>query len=345
MGHSVALNFADGKTFFIGVNDKELLLDAAVRQGITLPLDCREGVCGTCQGQCDTGEYDQDYVDEEALSENDLAARKILACQTRVQSDASFYFEHDSSFCQAGDPLKLEGTVKSLEFVSENTAILEIDASEHTQLLAFLPGQYARLHIPNTGQYRAYSFANSPQSDNHFRFLIRLVEHGLMGSFLKKECQIGQSIKFELPFGSFYLREIDSKRPLYFIAGGTGLSAFLAMLDQCQNKSNLPPIYLYYGVRDQDDLAEQARILQYQQHFKQLHYIPVLSRADDAWTGLSGYIQHHLDAQVLQNQAFDMYICGSPALIDGVKDWLKQHDISHANVYSEKFLSTHARVA
>ncbi|MFI8025678.1 anthranilate 1,2-dioxygenase electron transfer component AntC, partial [Acinetobacter baumannii] len=34
MGHSVALNFADGKTFFISVNNDESLLDAAVRQGI-----------------------------------------------------------------------------------------------------------------------------------------------------------------------------------------------------------------------------------------------------------------------------------------------------------------------
>lgn len=344
MGHSVALNFADGKTFFIGINDQELLLDAAVRQGITLPLDCREGVCGTCQGQCETGQYDQDYVDEEALSEDDLAARKILACQTRVKSDASFYFEHASSFCQAGDPLKLQGTVKSLEFVSEDTAILVIDASQYTQKLAFLAGQYARLHIPNTDQHRAYSFANCPQADNQLQFLIRLVDNGLMGKFLKQDCQIGQSIEFELPFGSFYLRETSAQRPLYFIAGGTGLSAFLAMLDQCQDKDNLPPIYLYYGVRYQHDLAEQDRILQYQQHFKQLYYLPVLSRADDTWTGLSGYIQQHLDAEALKNQAVDLYLCGSPALIDGVKDWLKVHDITNANIYSEKFLSTHARL-
>ena len=44
MSHSVALNFADGKTFFISVQSDELLLDAAVRQGINLPLDCREFV-------------------------------------------------------------------------------------------------------------------------------------------------------------------------------------------------------------------------------------------------------------------------------------------------------------
>ncbi|WP_288476507.1 2Fe-2S iron-sulfur cluster-binding protein, partial [uncultured Pseudomonas sp.] len=84
MSHNVALSFADGKTLFIAVKPNELLLDAALRQGISLPLDCREGVCGTCQGRCEAGAYSQDYVDEEALSERDLAQRKMLACQTRV---------------------------------------------------------------------------------------------------------------------------------------------------------------------------------------------------------------------------------------------------------------------
>src|SRR5690606_15327780 len=97
MGHSAALNFADGKTFFIDVQDHELLLDAAVRQGITLPLDCREGVCATCQGQCDSGQYEQDYVDEDALTEQDLKDRKILACQTRLKSNATFYLDRKST--------------------------------------------------------------------------------------------------------------------------------------------------------------------------------------------------------------------------------------------------------
>ncbi|MDW7564273.1 2Fe-2S iron-sulfur cluster-binding protein, partial [Klebsiella pneumoniae] len=105
-----------------------LLLDAAVRQGINLPLDCREGVCGTCQGQCETGIYEQEYVDEDALSERDLAERKMLACQTRVKSDAAFYFDHDSAICNAGDTLKIETKVTAVELVSETTAILHLDA-------------------------------------------------------------------------------------------------------------------------------------------------------------------------------------------------------------------------
>ncbi|MDR6353507.1 ferredoxin [Pseudomonas psychrotolerans] len=153
MSHNVALSFADGKTLFIAVKPNELLLDAALRQGISLPLDCREGVCGTCQGRCEAGAYSQDYVDEEALSERDLAQRKVLACQTRVTSDAAFYFDHDSSLCHAAEPERISAQVTSVELVSATTAILHLDASAAPRQLQFLPGQYARLRIPGTDDW------------------------------------------------------------------------------------------------------------------------------------------------------------------------------------------------
>ncbi len=111
MNHKVAFSFADGKTSFFEVKPNELLLDAALRNGVNIPLDCREGVCGTCQGRCESGQFTQDYVDDEALSEHDLAQRKMLSCQTRVQSDASFYFDFDSSLCNAGATQLLQAVI------------------------------------------------------------------------------------------------------------------------------------------------------------------------------------------------------------------------------------------
>ncbi|MFC6669637.1 2Fe-2S iron-sulfur cluster-binding protein [Marinobacterium aestuariivivens] len=70
--YKVALNFSDGRTHFIDVNVGETVLDAALRQGITIPVDCREGVCATCKGTCQSGDYQLEYVDEDALSEADL---------------------------------------------------------------------------------------------------------------------------------------------------------------------------------------------------------------------------------------------------------------------------------
>lgn len=339
MAHSVALNFADGKTFFISVNDDELLLNAAIRQGIHLPLDCREGVCGTCQGQCETGIYEQEYVDEDALSERDLAERKMLACQTRVKSNAAFYFDHHSDFCHAGDTLKISATVTKVELVSESTAILHVDASSHAQQLQFLPGQYARLQIPDTNEWRSYSFANRPNADNQLQFLIRLLPQGVMSDYLRERCQVGQTIMMEAPLGSFYLREVE--RPLVFVAGGTGLSAFLGMLDDlAEQNQQVPAVQLYYGVNSEADLCEQARLRAYAERIPNFKYDPIITRASESWSGKTGYIHEHLDKAQLSETAFDMYLCGPPPMIESVKNWLEQEAVVNCKVYSEKFLQS-----
>ncbi|ENW93062.1 hypothetical protein F904_03005 [Acinetobacter dispersus] len=344
MGHSVALNFADGKTFFISVQEDELLLNAAIRQGINLPLDCREGVCGTCQGQCETGSYEQEYVDEDALSERDLAERKMLACQTRVKSNAAFYFDHSSEMCHAGETLKIASKVTKLELVSETTAILHVDASAHAKQLEFLPGQYARLQIPETEDWRSYSFANRPNPDNQLQFLIRLLPDGVMSNYLRERCHVGQTIMMEAPLGSFYLREVQ--RPLVFIAGGTGLSAFLGMLDNIAEQADAPAIQLYYGVNQATDLCEQSRLLAYAERMPNFNYQPIVTQASETWTGKTGYIHQHLSREQLVEQAFDMYLCGPPPMIEAVKSWLDEQALSNYRLYSEKFLqSNSARIA
>lgn len=340
MTHSVALNFADGKTFFISVHHDELLLNAAIRQGIRLPLDCREGVCGTCQGQCETGRYEQEYVDEEALSERDLAERKILACQTRVKSNAAFYFDHNSDICNTGDTLKIATTVTAVERVSKTTAILHVDASSHQQPLHFLPGQYARLQIPNSEDWRSYSFANRPNPSNQLQFLIRLLPNGVMSHYLREHCQVGHTIFMEAPLGSFYLREVE--RPLVFIAGGTGLSAFLGMLDNIAEQPNSPPVQLYYAVSHEADLCEQDRLQTYSDRLPHFHYQPVISQASESWTGKTGYIQDHLNRDQLAENPFDLYLCGPPPMIEAVKNWLGDQSLQNYRIYSEKFLQSNS---
>ncbi len=43
MTHKIALNFEDGVTRFIDAAIGETVADAAYRQGINVPLDCRDG--------------------------------------------------------------------------------------------------------------------------------------------------------------------------------------------------------------------------------------------------------------------------------------------------------------
>lgn len=88
MTFNIALNFEDGITRFIQCHAGEKVLDAAYRQRVNLPMDCSDGVCGTCKCHCASGEYDlgEDYLDE-ALSDDEAQARQVLTCQMVPTSD------------------------------------------------------------------------------------------------------------------------------------------------------------------------------------------------------------------------------------------------------------------
>lgn len=341
MSYRAAFNFADGKTVFFEVRSGEFLLDAALRNGINIPFDCREGVCGTCQGRCEAGSYAQDYVDEDTLSHNDLAARKILSCQTRLQSDASFFFDFDSSLCNASEVQRFTGTVASIRQVSETTAILHVDASACAQRLDFLPGQYARLKVPGTQMWRSYSFAHRPTDGNRLQFLIRLLPDGAMSRYLRERCEPGQVIEFEAPFGAFYLREVE--RPLVMVAGGTGLSAFLGMLDDLAHKGGCDqPVQLYYGVSNARDLCEVDRLTAYERHIRGFAYDIVVTNPAEGWQGKTGLIPEHFDRQMLEAAPFDMYLCGPPPMVDAVKMWLGREGFDEYRLYYEKFVDSNA---
>ena len=57
MGHNIALNFEDGVTRFVDCRSDETVADASYRVGINIPIDCRDGACGTCKCHAESGEY------------------------------------------------------------------------------------------------------------------------------------------------------------------------------------------------------------------------------------------------------------------------------------------------
>ncbi len=54
----------------------------------------------------------------------------------------------------------------------------------------------------------------------------------MLTTYLRDRAKVGDKIEFNGPLGSFYLREI--KRPVLFLAGGTGLAPFLSMLHKIE---------------------------------------------------------------------------------------------------------------
>jgi len=88
MGYSIALNFEDGVTRFIECRLDETIADASYRLGINIPLDCRDGVCGTCKCRVESGEYDRGSYLEDALTEAALEVAVSIEAACLEPGDA-----------------------------------------------------------------------------------------------------------------------------------------------------------------------------------------------------------------------------------------------------------------
>lgn len=178
--YNIALNFEDGVTRFVTCKAGEKVLDAAFRAKINLPMDCSDGVCGTCKCRAEIGSYDlgDDYIDD-ALSEDEKDSGLVLTCQMVPESDCVIAVPASSTACKT-EQSRFTATVSKVEPHNDAAILLELDVD--TTAPVFLPGQYVNIDVPGSGQHRSYSFSSAP-GQSKVSFLIKKIPGGVMSTW------------------------------------------------------------------------------------------------------------------------------------------------------------------
>lgn len=204
--YNIALNFEDGVTRFVECKAGEKVLDAAFRAKINLPMDCSDGVCGTCKCRAESGNYDlgDDYI-EDALSDDEKESGLVLTCQMVPSSDCVIAVPASSTACKTAQS-KFAATVTKIEPHNDAAVVLELDVDAATPAPVFLPGQYVNIDVPGSGQHRSYSFSSAPGATK-ISFLIKKIPGGVMSTWLES-AQAGHTVELTGPLGSFYLRGV-----------------------------------------------------------------------------------------------------------------------------------------
>ncbi|ATE61164.1 benzoate 1,2-dioxygenase electron transfer component BenC [Thauera sinica] len=339
MSHTIALDFEDGVTRFIKCSGSESVVDAAYRQGINIPMDCREGACAACKCRVESGSYALGEYIEDALSGDEAAQGYALACQMRPTSDCVVRIPADSSVCKTRQE-SYTAQIREVRRLSDNTFSLVLQG-DALQKLLFLPGQYANLQVPGDGaHHRAYSFSSMDPGGDTVSFLIRNVPDGLMSGYLAERARPGEAMTLTGPFGSFYLRPVQ--RPVLMLAGGTGLAPFLAMLDRIAAAGGNPhPIHLIYGVNTDGDVVETARLDAFTRLIPNFSYA-VCVVDENSGHPRKGYVMQHIEPARLNGGEVDIYLCGPPPMVEAVARHLREIGVESASFHYEKFAASTA---
>jgi benzoate/toluate 1,2-dioxygenase reductase component len=330
--YKIALIFEDGITKFIDADESESIADAAYRQGINVPLDCTNGVCGTCKAFRQSGEFDPGSYIEDALSDAEAAEGYVLCCQAKAKSDMVIDILASSGACKVR-PKDTMAEIVKVEALSARRIRLSVKPLEGA-LPIFLPGQYVNVTAPNEAVTRPYSFTSAPGADVA-TFLVRNVPGGRMSAYLEAKGKTGDRLVLKGLFGSFYLRA--PRRPILFLAGGTGVGPILSMLEYLAARgANDHPVRLVYGVRDDADLVEVDRIRALRARIPKFTYDTTCSGRGSRHP-LTGHVTDHFSAGVLNNGNVDVYLCGPPEMVESGRRHVANFGLLPANIHFEKF--------
>jgi ferredoxin-NADP reductase len=213
-------------------------------------------------------------------------------------------------------------------------------------------------------QTRAYSIASAARA-NRFDLCVNRVEGGFFSNHLADLTDLppGGTVKMHGPHGHFVLHTpiTDS----IFIATGTGIApmrGFAQWLfpEDGSDRSEGKDIWLVYGTRYESELYYRDEFEALAAKHPNFHYVTTLSRADESWTGLRGYVQDHV-ARIVEERAarlgqalplpaidpatpaselkFDIYayICGLNNMVSGVRDKLAGYGWHRKQIVFERY--------
>jgi NAD(P)H-flavin reductase/ferredoxin len=210
----------------------ELLLDAALHQGINLPHECRAGQCGSCRVRILQGE----------LLGGETAQRDVVhACQARIFSNVRLRYE------KLPPVRKLAGELLCIDRLASDVRGVTIRLKEKAN---YRPGQYYRFKFRGFAS-RCFS-PTSPfvgvDDGRTLRLHIKIIRNGAVSSKLETDIQPGHKLSVEGPFGSAFFRPREGYR-LILVASGTGFAPIWAIAEAALRRQPKRPMLVIAGAR------------------------------------------------------------------------------------------------
>lgn len=318
---------AGGRSFEL--EPDESVLAAAERHGITLAYSCRAGRCSTCKALPREGTT-RALQPELGLQTSEREEGWILTCVRTAETDVVLAV--DSEVDQAlPAPRTLPARVNRIQPAAPGVMKVWLRLPPSAQW-DYLAGQHVDVIGPG-GIRRSYSIANA-SDDEHVELHIARLDGGAMSSYWFEQAAAEDLLRIHGPLGTFFAHESDG--PLIFLATGTGAAPVQALLREHRERWSATDVAVYVGARTEEDLYWRPD----DGWPASWRYVPCLSRPDDDWEGIVGYVQ---DAAARDLSTFDdatVYACGSEGMIRGARELLVQAGLDPNRFHADAFVST-----
>ncbi len=296
----------------------DTILGAALRQGLGFPYECNSGGCGSCMFEVVQGEIRELWPEAPGLSVRARERGRRLACQCAPASDCVIKVRLKDDYVPLHRPARMAATLIEARKLTHD---LTEFCFQTPHPAAFLPGQFALLHLPGIEGARAYSMSNLPSDGGTWNFIIRHVPHGKGTGVLFERIKKGGQIEIDGPYGLAYLRP-ESPRDIVCIGGGSGLSPMVSIVRAAVRDERLAGrnITFFYGARTPQDLCIDELMARDPLMAGRATVITAISTPSEGWQGELGFIHEVMQRKLATGfENYEFYCCGPPPMTDAIQ--------------------------
>ena len=236
--------------------------------------------------------------------------------------------------------VKLPATIIQAEKHTDEICTLTL--KPHKMFPAFKPGQFLHLAIDAYDpsypwpESRVFSIASSPLLKDIIR--VTFIVKGAFSRRMYHELKLNDVVWLKLPYGEF---TFDEKVPAVFIAGGTGITPFIAFLENiCLKKLSIAPVQMHYGLRNPQQIIFKELLRSCSQElpgFQQFLYI------ENPGTE---YSENFIEGQINIEKIYDLnrdtdavyYLSGPNEMIKSFRDYLKEKGVNASRIRSDEWM-------
>jgi CDP-4-dehydro-6-deoxyglucose reductase len=181
--------------------------------------------------------------------------------------------------------------------------------------------------------------ANAPHDDEFVQLHVRHVPGGSFTDHVFRTMKERDILRFEGPFGTFFLRD-ESAKPIVLVASGTGFAPIKAIIEAAFKKGVARPMTLYWGARRPKDLYLNGLAERWAAGHPGFKYVPVISDAlaEDLWKGRTGFVHRAVMEDFPDLSGHQIYACGVPIMVDSARrDFIQKCRLPENEFFADSF--------
>ncbi|MDH4281612.1 MAG: ferredoxin--NADP reductase [Myxococcales bacterium] len=213
--------------------------------------------------------------------------------------------------------------------------------------LAFRPGQFLSVDVLVDGQRlrRAYSLASACLPGAPVHVTVKRIQDGRASNHLNDTVREGDELSVLGPSGNFTIepRSIN-ERHLVMIAGGSGITPIMSILETLLRVESRSRVTLIYGNRSWDDVIFRDRLATLCEELGgRLVVDHVLERPPESWSGGRGLLSRDVLGERLEALGIEdgglvrYFVCGPTPMMEAAHEVLQARGVEASRIAEERF--------